>query len=345
MTELEEIVPVEANEYAATEDRFASLLGTRQELIVLQGEAVLPLEAAARGLARPESHAVNIVTSAYGANFGDWLRQGGTRVTDIVVPFDQAISADQVARELDRCGDVDIVSLVHAEAASGVVNPVRAIAALAQAVGALTVVDAVASFGAEPLEIDDWGLDFVVVSAQKALAGPTGVSAVTISDRAWTQLADNPTAPRHSLLSLLDWKEQWQGSNRTTLPVIPHHVEMRLLGVALKHAETEGLDRVIARHRAAANMSRRGLEALGLEPFVTDPTHTAGIATTFRPPDGVAAAELLDTLQIEPRGLVGPAPAAPKDALRINHIGRRATSTDVERALHAIDASLHAVDA
>ena len=155
MTELLELGPVEAAEYAAIEDRFASLLGTRHDLIVLQGEAVLPLEATARGLARPGSRAINIVTSAYGANFGEWLRQGGATVVDITVPFDRAVSVEQVARELEGPGGADIVSLVHAEAASGVVNPLREIAALAHSAGALVVVDAVASIGAERLEIDD----------------------------------------------------------------------------------------------------------------------------------------------------------------------------------------------
>jgi aspartate aminotransferase-like enzyme len=345
MTDLQEIVPVEADEYAAIEDRFASLLGTQKDLIVLQGEAVLPLEAAARGLARPHSRAVNLVTSAYGASFGDWLRQGGSTVSEIAVPFDRALSADDVARELDRYGGADVVSIVHAEAASGVVNPVREIAALARSAGALVVVDAVASFGADPLEIDDWDLDIVVVSAQKALAGPTGVSAAIVSNRAWKHLADNPSAPRHSLLSLLDWREKWRNTDRKTLPVIPHHVEMRLLGTALEHAATEGLDHVIARHRHAAEASRRGLEALGLEPWVADTAQTAGIATTFRPPPEVSPAQLLNALQVEPRGLVGPAPASPTEALRINHTGRRATTDDVEHALHAIDASVRAISA
>jgi aspartate aminotransferase-like enzyme len=336
MTELLELGPVEAAEYAAIEDRFASLLGTRHDLIVLQGEAVLPLEATARGLARPGSRAINIVTSAYGANFGDWLRQGGATVVDITVPFDRAVSVEQVARELEGSGGADIVSLVHAEAASGVVNPLREIAALAHAAGALVVVDAVASIGAEPLEIDDWALDVVVVSAQKALAGPTGVSAVILAARVWEQLADNPSAPRHSLLSLLDWREQWLDSGRTTLPVIPHHVELRLLGVALDRAAGESLNGVIARHRHAADVSRRGLETLGLIPWVAESAQAAGIATTFRTPADRAPAELLAALDLEPRWLVGLAPAAPTEALRINHMGRDATEPAVAHALGAL---------
>ena len=337
---LQEIVPVGAAEYAAIEDRFAALLGTQQDLVVLQGEALLPLEAAARGLGRAGSTALNIVTSPYGATFGDWLRAGGSRVVDLVVPLDRAVSAEQVAEALEREPETSVVSLVHAEAGSGVVNPLRDIGALAKAFGALVVVDAVGSVGAEPLAIDDWDLDLVVLSAQKALAGPTGVSAAVVSDRAWAWLESNPSAPRQSLLSLLDWRERWLGAGRTVLPVIPHHVELRLLGEALDRAEAEGLASVIGRHRAVADEARRGIEALGLEPWVEDAAQTAGIATTVRVPPETSVAHVVDSLDVDPPWLVAAAPFAPAESLRINHTGLRATSGDVERALAALAAAL-----
>ncbi len=338
-TAVREIVPVTAADYAAIEDRLAALAGTSRDVLVLQGEAVLPLEAAARGLGRVGLRALNIVTSEYGAIFGDWLRQGGSDVTDVVIPFDRAASSGEIAAELERLGAVDIVSFVHGEAASGVLNPLRELAALARDAGALIVVDAVASFGADQVPIDELGLDIVVISAQKSLSGPTGVSAVTLSESAWAQIEANSSAPRRSLLSLLDWRERWLETGRNVLPVIPHHVEMRLLGVALEAAQTEGLDHVIARHRRAAEQSRAGLVALGLEPFVADAAETAAIATTFRPPHGTTPAELLSRIELEPAWLVGLAPAAPGEALRINHMGLRATEADVERALAAIGAA------
>jgi aspartate aminotransferase-like enzyme len=338
-TAVQEIVPVTAAEYAEIEDRLRRLLHTGRDLLVTQGEAVLPLEAAARGLGGPGVRALNIVTSVYGANFADWLRQAGSEVTELVIPFDRAVTGEEVAAELDRLGAVDLVSFVHGEAASGVLNPLGAVAGLAKEAGALVVVDAVASFGADPLPIDELDLDIVVISAQKSLSGPTGVSALTISDPAWERLDGNPSAPRRSLLSLLDWREHWLSTGREVLPLIPHHVEMRLLGVALEAAEAEGLDHVVARHRAAAEQSRAGIEAIGLEPFVADERQTAAIATTFRPPAGVTPRELLEAIELEPRGLVGLAPAAPTEALRINHMGLRATADDVDRALGAIEAA------
>jgi len=51
----------------------ASLLETRLEVVLPQAEAVLPLEAAARGLGRPGLSALNLDTNPYGAIFGRWL--------------------------------------------------------------------------------------------------------------------------------------------------------------------------------------------------------------------------------------------------------------------------------
>ena len=109
-----------------------------------------------------------------------------------MVPPGQPITVDAVRRALDAAPAVDVLAVVHGEAANGALNPLTAIAALAKARGALLVVDAVASFGAHALPVDDLGLDIVAIGPQKALAGPAGVSAVAVSARAWTVLAAAP---------------------------------------------------------------------------------------------------------------------------------------------------------
>ena len=332
-----EIVPVTPPEYAATEDRLRALLATDHDVVVLQGEAVLPLEAAARALARPGARAVNVVTSPYGAVVGGWLRDGGVDVHDVSVPFDRAVAAGAVAGLLETHAPVDVVSLVHAEAASGALNPLAEIAAAARGAGALVVVDAVASFGADAVPLDD--VDIVVVSAQKALAGPTGVSAAVVSDRAWSWIDANPAAPRRSILSLLDWRDRWLRDGRQTLPVIPHHVELRLFDEALAEAiAAGGLDAVVARHRVAAEVARQGLAELELAPWIAEPEQRSNVTTTFRPPGGVSVPELLDA--VGPGTILGAAPAAPEHALRLVHAGVRATPGDVTDALEALRRAL-----
>src|SRR5580698_3170153 len=126
--------------YAAIEQRFAQLLGA-PSLFILQGEAMIPLEAVARSIGRSGSRALNIVTGPYGEGFGQWLAHQGVHVENLIVPFNRAVSPDEVRAALSKEGHFDIVSVVHAEAATGVVNKLQEIAALAHDAGALTVVD------------------------------------------------------------------------------------------------------------------------------------------------------------------------------------------------------------
>ncbi|MEC4020956.1 aminotransferase class V-fold PLP-dependent enzyme, partial [Streptomyces sp. H27-D2] len=199
-----DLAPLTAARFAGIERRVAGLLATGQDIVIMQGEALLPLEACIRGGARRESTALNIVTGPYGQTFGGWLRDCGAAVVDLAVPFDTAVTADQVARALAEHPGTEFVSLVHAEAATGNTNPVGAIGEVVREHGALFMLDAVASVAAEPLLPDVWGVDLCVIGAQKAMGGPAGVSAVSVSERAWRRMAANPAAPRHSYLSLLD---------------------------------------------------------------------------------------------------------------------------------------------
>ena len=171
------------------------------------------------------------------------MSDAGTEVENVVTPFDRAVTPDHVGQALDRFGPVDLVSVVHAEAATGVVNDLAAISEVARSRGALVIVDAVASVGAEPLAIDAWQLDIVVLSTQKALAGPSGASVVALSPRAWAVLAEHPSPWRSSVLSLLDWRDRWVLAGRSVLPVIPSHLETRALGAAADSCIVRGIGR------------------------------------------------------------------------------------------------------
>jgi aspartate aminotransferase-like enzyme len=345
MIELDEITPVSAAEYAEIERKFAQLIGTRRDCFIVQGEAILALEAVARGLGGPEVRAINIVSGPYGAVFGDWLRQTRAEVEDLAVDFDRAVRPDLVRDALARAGAVDVVSIVHAEAATGAVNPLQEIAAVVRKAGAILAVDAVASIGADPLALDEWSVDVAVLAAQKALAGPTGAAAVVIDERVWERIRANPAAPRQSILSLLDWKERWIDPGRQGLPVIPHHVETRLLGRALDRALAEGLASVVARHARARDACRAGLRALGLEPWVRDDSAATAVVTTVRSPDGISSASLLQASYDAERDAAPPALSlAPGSlapvALRVDHTGRRANVATVLATLASLGLGL-----
>ncbi|MFF8847431.1 pyridoxal-phosphate-dependent aminotransferase family protein [Streptomyces sp. NPDC015127] len=339
-----DLAPLTAAHFASIERRVAALLGTGQDVVIMQGEALLPLEGCIRGGARAGSTALNVVTGPYGQTFGNWLRDCGALVVDLEVPFHTAVTPEQVAEALAAHPEIDFVSLVHAEAATGNTNPVAEIGDVVRAHGALFMLDAVASVGAEPLLPDAWGVDLCVIGAQKAMGGPAGVSAVSVSERAWERMAANPGAPRRSYLSLLDWKERWIDGGRRTLLHAPAQLEMLALEACVERIEAEGLGAVTARHASAAAATRAGALALGggLSPYVHEARDAAPVATTLRVPDGVDARDLVAAaLAADPSlPLIAGGGALAKEMIRVNHYGVDATRGVVQSSLAALGAAL-----
>lgn len=339
-----DLAPLSARHFASIEERVAGLLSTSQDVVIMQGEALLPLEGCIRGAARPGTTALNVITGPYGQTFGNWLRDCGATVVDLAVPFHTAVTAQQVREALAEHPEIDFVSLVHAEAATGNTNPVAEIGEVVTEHGALFMLDAVASVAAEPLLPDAWGVDLCVIGAQKAMGGPAGVSAVSVSERAWTRLAANPQAPRRSYLSLLDWKERWIDGGRKALLHAPAQLEMLALEACVERIEAEGLDALLARHATAAAATRAGAIALGggLAPYVHEAQDAAPVATTLRAPAGVDASELVaKALSADPvLPLVAGGGALATEMIRVNHYGPDATRGVVHASLAALGAAM-----
>nr|WP_180217944.1 aminotransferase class V-fold PLP-dependent enzyme [Streptomyces albus] len=341
-----DLPPLTAERFAAVEDKIAALLRTRCDVVAMQGEALLPLEACIRSAAPRGSTALNIVTGPYGETFGGWLRSCGAEVVTLTAPFTGAAGVDEVARALREHPHIGLVSLVHAEAATGNTNPVAEIGPVVREHGALLMLDAVASVGAEPLLTDEWGVDLCVIGGQKALAGPAGVSAVSVSARAWERIAANGQAPRRSYLSLLDWKERWLDGGRTALPHAPAQLEMLALEQAVDRIAAEGLDASIARHRAASAATRAAARLLpGLAPYVVRDQDAAPAATTLRAPQDVDAREVVAAaLKADPRvPLQAAAGALAAQMLRVNHYGRAADRAVVQDTVRALAAGLESL--
>jgi aspartate aminotransferase-like enzyme len=281
-----------ADRYAPLADRLKRLLSTTADVIFVQAEAILALEAAASSIARPGVTALNIVTSPYGAWFGTWLRRGGATVHDVIAAPGQPIATAAVRSVTDALPAIDIVAVVHGETSTGALNPLAEIALLARSRKALCVVDAVASVGGHRLAVDADGIDIVVIGAQKGLAGPPGISAVAVSERAWAHIVATPDfAP--SSLSLAQVKAEWLDRGRGALPGTPAPLAFWALEAAIDRVEAEGIDKLIARHRRAAMASRAGLRALGIAPWIADDHAASSLVTAAPVPAGIDVEALI----------------------------------------------------
>ena len=89
------------------------------------------------------------------------------------------------------------------------------------------------SIGGHALDVDRLGIDIAVIGSQKALAGPAGLSAISVSKKAW-QLIAHQQAPQGSMLSLLDQKQQWLDTGRHAIPGTPSSIEFFALQAAIE---------------------------------------------------------------------------------------------------------------
>lgn len=331
-----DVPPFPADGFAKLADRLAALLHTDHDVLLVQGEAIVALEAAAASIASPAIHALNIVTSPYGRMFGGWLRRGGAQVVDLAAEAGMPIAAVAVEAALAARPETNLLALVHAESATGILNPLPEIAALAKAHGALLVVDAVASAGGHPLDVDALGIDICAIGPQKSLGGPAGVSALSVSAAAWAAV-DRPDAPASSILSLTDHRRLWLEAGRGALPGMPSALEWHALEAALDRFEAEGLKSAVARHAQAAAAARAGLSALGAELWIDDPARASNLVTVARLPSGISAAAFLASIPPD-SGIDAAVGVA--GLVRLNHTGERARRDALRAALWAFDGGL-----
>ena len=107
--------PVFLDAFRRTEAKVGQLFRTKSEIILMQGEAVLGLEAAARSLVRPGMPVLNLVSGVFGKGMGYWLKNFGADLHELEVPYDQAVDPGAVERYLDEHPETELLCVVHSE--------------------------------------------------------------------------------------------------------------------------------------------------------------------------------------------------------------------------------------
>ena len=277
--------PTFLDRYQEAERKVAAIFRSGSDVVLLQGEAVLGLEAAARALVQPGMHCLNLVSGIFGKGLGQKLEAAGAVLHELEVPYDETVDPADVEQALRANPEVKLVAVVHCETPSGTLNPVEEIGPIAKQHGAITLVDCVSSLGGIDLRPDEWGLDVCVAGPQKCLAGPAAPALVLVSPSAWESIAANPAAPRSSYLSLLDWKERWL--EQRLFPFTPLVSDVLGLDTACDELLAFGLEASFARHELAARACRAGVAAMGLTIWPRTETIASPTLTAIRLPNSI----------------------------------------------------------
>ena len=199
--------------------------------------------------------------------------------------------AAAVAEALAADPEIDAVALVHHETTTGLLNPLAAIADVCRAADVRLVVDAVSSFGAEPIQLAGSGIDLLVASSNKCLHGLPGAAFVFVSPAGAARVAE---VPRRSVY--LDLAGYLRAAESGSVPFTPAIPAIAALDAALGELAERGLEEHQAAYRERAATLDGMVDRLGLEPLL-DPAVRSSSIRSVRLPPGVAFEQLHDTLR------------------------------------------------
>ena len=112
------------------------------------------------------------------------MEKRGYQVTYLACDSEGLITPEQVEKAIKT--DTTLVSIMHVNNETGVVQDIAAIGALCRSRGVLLHVDAAQSIGKVPVPLDEWAVELVSLTAHKVY-GPKGVGALYV--RPGTRLA------------------------------------------------------------------------------------------------------------------------------------------------------------
>jgi 2-aminoethylphosphonate-pyruvate transaminase len=230
----------------------------------------------------------------YGERIETIARRLGLEIVLVEAPHTQPIDPGAVAAALAADPSIDALAVIHHETTTGLLNPVREIAAAARAGGVLTLVDAISSLGAEDLDLGpESGIEFVACTSNKCLHGLPGAAFVLVSPRGQVRAAE---VPARSLY--FDLPNYLRAQARGTVPFTPSIPAVYSLDAALEELLDEGLDHRQALYAARMAYLDRAFERLGLEQLIL-PEHRSCSVRSLRLPDDISYDRLHDAAKTD----------------------------------------------
>jgi alanine-glyoxylate transaminase / serine-glyoxylate transaminase / serine-pyruvate transaminase len=264
------------------------------------------IECAVVNALEPGDEALVCVNGTFSDRMALIASRTGCTIHRVEAPPGRTVDPDD-ARRAGKGRKLKFLGVCHGETSTGVITALDPFRKVADELGALLVVDSVATLAGVPLDVDKQGIDICFSGSQKAISAPPGMSPITVGPRMEDVLRTRKTPVQSWYFDLTAVMSFW-GKDRTY-----HHTPPISLIFALREALRivfeEGLEAGWQRHRQNQLALIAGLEAMGLDLFVTDPKDRLPTVTSIRVPAGVADSrlrrQLLDEFGIEIAGGIG----------------------------------------
>jgi len=295
-------------------------VGTRNDVLVLACSGTGVMEASVSNLTSPGDKVLVLSAGKFGERWQGLAKAFGCKVELLSVPYGGTFSLHEIQARLTP--DVRAVFVQATESSTGARHDIEAIAKMVRAQDdTLLVVDAITGLGTTHLDVDGWGVDFIIGGSQKALMMPPGLGYCAISERAWQRM-ETTSSPRY----YFDLRKERKSAAKGESAYTPATSLFAAMGAALEFIRAmgqgdlaKGREELVNNAELCAEMTRAGASALGLKLYSSPP---AAALTAIASPDGADSGKIVKEFRESFDAVVANGQGEMKGKLfRIAHIG------------------------
>ena len=306
------------------------------EAIILQGSGTYGIEAVISTFTPAHGKWLVVINGAYGKRFSHIAETLNIETVDVEFGEDTTPDPAAIEEVLKTDNSITHISIVHCETTTGIINPIKEIGDLAAKYGKRLFVDAMSSFGAVPLNIAEYNIDYLVSSANKCIEGVPGFSFVIVKRQALHEAEGRARSVCFDLLA------QWKGleKNGQFRFTPPTHALLAFDRALEELFDEGGVTGRAARYKANYDTLAAGMRGMGFKEYL-DPKLQSHIITSFRYPESpnFDFPRFYDSLN-QKGFVIYPGKVSNAECFRIGTIGRLFTS-DVKNLLSAIESTLN----
>ena len=270
---------------------FAPNYSSEYVALVITGSGTAAVEAAITSCVAPGRRLMVIKNGVYSQRISQMAAAHKIQAAELAGEWDQRFSVEPVTVALRQNAAIQAIAVVQHETSTGMVNPVKDIAAIAKKMGRYLLVDGVSSLAGEEIDFNAYNIGLIAGSSGKCIQGFPGVGFVIVRRDLMEQMVNYERRSVYLHLPAY-YKEQEEGS----IPFTPAVQLYYAFDEALNELLEEGVANRIARYRKAARTIRNYMRAMRMRFYLREPLWSSTL-TAFRLPEGVYYDHLHDLLR------------------------------------------------
>ncbi|MCR4409243.1 MAG: alanine--glyoxylate aminotransferase family protein [Candidatus Saccharicenans sp.] len=308
------------------------VFGTKEDVYILAASGTGAMETAVINTLSPGDKVITINGGKFGERWGNICRAFGLDTKEIVLPWGEDFSPEQLAEEIKKNPGVKAIFTTLSETSTGAIFDIKGFGEVVAATEAILVVDGISGLGATACYMDDWKIDILVTGSQKSFMIPPGLAYLAFSPKAW-KLVETSKLPKF----YFDIKKYRKNLEKQTTPWTPAVSLIIQQKKALDIIKNMGLDNLLRHHQILGEATRAAVKAIGLELLAKKP---GNILTAVKTPAGVDGNKLVKTMQSKYMAYISNAQEPHKgEFFRIAHLGYMG-GFDIITALSALEMTL-----